>query len=186
MLSETELAPDRLRPLSRQEYDRLVELGAFEDERVELLMGALVEMSPQGTPHSWAIDVLGERLVQRVVPRARVRVQLPFAASEVSEPEPDIAVVPRRSYAQEHPSEAFLIVEVTVSSSVKDRRVKAPIYARAGVPEYWVLDPIEHVLEVYTEPGPEGYERVQKLRAGDQLALQSFPDVTIRLDEVFQ
>ncbi|HVT06342.1 MAG TPA: Uma2 family endonuclease, partial [Polyangia bacterium] len=83
---------ERLRPLRRVEYDRLVELGFFdEDEKIELLDGVIVQMTPQGLAHAAAIEVLTHQLVVALATRARVRVQLPFAASDISEPEPDLA-----------------------------------------------------------------------------------------------
>ena len=100
-----------VRPLRRAEYDKLVELGAFEGERIELLDGRLVKMSPIGPPHSSTIDKLNIRCVERLAGRALVRVQNPFAALEVSEPEPDLAIVPLGNYESEHPSQADLIID---------------------------------------------------------------------------
>ena len=89
---------DVIRPLRRVEFDQLVALGAFEDEKIELLDGELVAMSPIGTPHSAAVEYLNELLVLALHGRASVRCQSPFAASDLSEPEPDFIVVPRREY----------------------------------------------------------------------------------------
>ena len=87
-----------VRPLLREEYDRLVDMGAFKDEKVELLDGTIYYMSPQGEPHAWAVTLLGETLVTALKGRARVRVQMPITASETSAPEPDLALVrPDRS-----------------------------------------------------------------------------------------
>src|SRR5947207_9616695 len=90
--------PDSIRPLRRAEYDRLVELGAFESERIELLDGALVTMSPTYAPHSSAVQKLNELLVLALAGKAAIRPQLPFAASELSEPEPDIVLAPPGDY----------------------------------------------------------------------------------------
>ncbi len=99
MLDFTQLPPGRIRPLRRAEYDKLIELGVFEeDEKIELLHGFLVAMSPQGTPHAAVGARLAEVLTRILGDRAHVRCQFPFAASEDSEPEPDIAVVPRADY----------------------------------------------------------------------------------------
>src|SRR5450631_1217800 len=104
-------AAEVIRPLRRVEYDQLVALGAFQDERIELLDGALVAMSPIGAPHSSAVQKLTRLLVLALVGCAEVRPQLPFAALEFSEPEPDLAVVPLGDYDTEHPAQAHLVIE---------------------------------------------------------------------------
>jgi Uma2 family endonuclease len=186
MLRDADLAPDRARPLLRREYDRLVELGVFEDQRIELLGGVLVEMSPQGTAHSAAATMLAQRLIRQLDERAVVRVQMPFAASEVSEPEPDVAVVPCQSYARAHPSEAYLLVEVCDSSAAKDHGLKARLYAAAGVPEYWVVDVSKRRVTVHTEPSPDGYRANRSFGPDERLAPRQFPDVAIRVAELFE
>lgn len=92
-----------IRPLQRAEYDKLVELGMFEDERIELLEGALVEMSPSGPPHSSTVDKLNMLLAPALVGLAIVRVQGPFAAERISEPEPDVFVIPLGNYERTSP-----------------------------------------------------------------------------------
>lgn len=184
MLDPNEIAPDTMRPLARVEYERLVELEMFEDERVELLYGAVVRMSPKGPAHESALERLLELFVQALVPRATVRVQSAFAASDVSEPEPDVLVVPRRSYETVHPSEAYLIVEVSHSSLAKDRGVKARLYAEAGVGEYWVVNLVDGVIERYTVPKDGRYTVVTMHRKGDRIALVRFPDVVIAVADV--
>src|SRR5262245_36998247 len=107
------LAPQGLRPITRAEYDRMIDLGIFdEDERIELLHGMLVAMSPQGQRHAYVIRVLTELLVPALLGRAQVRIQLPLAASDDSEPEPDVSVVPVGDYLDDHPQGAHLVVEV--------------------------------------------------------------------------
>ncbi len=186
MLRDADLAPDRARPLYRQEYDRLVELGVFEAERVELLGGVLVEMSPQGAAHSAAATVLARRFIQLLGERAEVRVQMPFAASDVSEPEPDVAVVPFQSYARAHPSEAYLLVEVCDSSSAKDHELKARLYAAAGVPEYWVVDVASREVTAYAEPTSNGYGATRSYGPSARIAPQRFADVVIAIGELFE
>ena len=105
-------APENFRPLRRAEFDKLVAAGAFDDERIELLDGVLVPMSPIGPPHSSAVDALTEILVVALQGRARVRVQNPFAASDISEPQPDLLVVARGDYRADHPRTAHLAIEV--------------------------------------------------------------------------
>src|SRR5512134_1166059 len=105
------LSHARPRRMSRAEYDRAIAQGFFQDERVELIQGIVVEMPPIGAPHADKVDVLTRVFVRGVGDRAVVRVQAPFAASEDSEPEPDLALVPPGRYADRHPDRAFLVVE---------------------------------------------------------------------------
>src|SRR5450432_3867156 len=136
-------APEIIRPLRRTEYDQLVTLGAFRGEKIELLEGVLVAMSPIGPPHSSSVQRLNALLVLALVGRAVVRPQLPFAALEFSEPEPDLAVVPLGDYDVEHPAEADLIIEVAESSLAIDRGKKLRLYAACAVPEYWIVNLVD-------------------------------------------
>lgn len=168
-----------VRRLRRVEYDRLVELGTFEHERVELIRGVIVSMSPQGAPHAVAIQRLTELLVLALRGRAHVRVQLPLAASDESEPEPDLAVVPLGDYEQGHPDRAHLIIEVARTTQTYDRETKGPLYAAMKVPEYWLVDVAARTIEVHREPGAEGYGSLEILQAGAHVAVPAFPDVVV-------
>ncbi|MCC7000423.1 MAG: Uma2 family endonuclease [Deltaproteobacteria bacterium] len=174
---ELVLAGETLRPLKRVEYDRLVELGAFQDERVELLAGVLVAGSPQGARHAQTIQRLTQRLVMALAGRAEVRVQLPLAASAESEPEPDFAVVAPGDYASGHPTRAFLVIEVAETSQQRDRVLKGRLYASAGIPEYWLCDLAAGAIEVHTAPGEDGYQQVEVRRMGDSVGPSAFSDV---------
>jgi Uma2 family endonuclease len=176
--------PHQIRPLRRVEYDKLIELGAFQDERIELLEGAMVAMPPIGAPHSSAVQELNRILLPALLERATVRIQNPFAALDDSEPEPDVAVVPPGRYATAHPEQAYLIVEVSESSLPIDRVIKQRIYARSGVPEYWIVNLVEGCIEVYTEPGPIAYARVTRYGRGQTLRPIAFADVEVRVDDV--
>jgi Uma2 family endonuclease len=185
MLRPEEIAPRTIRPLLRREYDRLVEAGVFgPEDPIELLRGSLVTMSPQKPPHAGATEELVELLALAIGRRAKVRCQLPFAATDDSEPEPDVAVVPRRSYRTSHPTKAYLVVEVAWDSTRTDLGVKPGVYAEAGVPEYWVVNLPDAVIDVFTEPFPDGYAKHRRAQRGEQLALASFPDVNIAVDDV--
>jgi len=177
------LAPEAPRPLRRVEYEKLAELGAFDDERVELLDGSLIVMSPQGPPHDFAIQKLNRILVQKLADRADIRIQSSFAAGDHSEPLPDVAVVPRGDYGSAHPAEALLVIEVADSSLRKDRTVKARLYAERGVPEYWVVDLRGAVVEVHTEIVNGAYARVTPYRTGALIRLQQFDDVAVSVAE---
>ncbi len=185
MLEARDIAPDRPRPLHRDEYAALVDQGRFEDEHVELLEGVIVEMSPQGNEHSYAITQLTELLVVALQGRAKVRPQCSFVAGETSQPEPDIAVVPiPRDHT--HPREALLLVEVAQTSLAKDRGIKARLYAAAGVPEYWVVDLQAKAIEVRTQPTEGGYAQCRAARIGECIRLVAFPDVAIRVADVLE
>jgi len=173
------------RPLKRAEYDRLVALGVFEGERLELLYGRLVAMSPQDPKHTSPISQLTMILAPALASRAIVRVQCPYYATDESEPEPDLAVVPARSYKAAHPERAYLVVEVAVSSAKKDRVVKGPLYARSGVDEYWLVDVTSETVEVYREPTEAGYATMTRFGLGDTLTIAAFPEVTVSVAAIF-
>lgn len=178
------VAPQRLRPLSRTEYDLLVAAGQFGDEKLELLRGALVTMSPQKSPHARAVEWVSNELRLSLDRSYSVRTQLPFAADDSSEPEPDVAVV-RRDYARvDHPGEALLLVEVADTSLRKDRGLKLTIYAEAKVPEYWIVDVTEHTVTVYTEPTGDRYATVATLGDGDTLRPTLLPTVALPVAEL--
>jgi Uma2 family endonuclease len=185
VLDPSQIAPESPRPLTRVEFDRLVALGFFEDENVELLYGVLVQMTPQDPPHSSVVQRLTTLLVPPLVGRAEVRIQLPFAASDDSEPEPDVAIVPAGDYRARHPHEAWLVIEVAHSSHRKDRSVKSRLYAECEVAEYWIVDVAARAVEVYTEPNDGNYKTTVVRRSGDELAPGRFPDLILRVDDLF-
>lgn len=174
----------RIRPLFRDEYEKLAALGAFEDERIELLEGALVEMGPPGPPHSSSVDKLTMLLAPAVVGRAIVRVQGPFAAENISEPQPDLMLMALGDYTSAHPEQALLVIEVSESSLKKDRGIKQRIYARNGTQDYWIVNLVEHVIEVYREPQGERYTLVQRFAPGDSITPLAFPELLIPVNGV--
>jgi len=183
-LDPERLPPETIRPLKRVEYDHLVELGAFQDERVELLYGWLVAMSPQGAAHSFVVRELLNLLAVALAGRAKVQVQAPLAASDESEPEPDLAVLPPASYVDDHPTTAHLVVEVADSSRTKDLTVKARLYAEMAVPEYWVADLARGMLVVHREPAIDRYAEVRTYSRDGEVALLRFPDVVVRIADI--
>jgi hypothetical protein len=127
-----DIAPDGIRRLTRAEYDRMIEMGLFEDERVELLHGVLVTMSPIGAPHASVVDRLNAILVLATHGRALVRVQNPFAASDDSEPEPDLALVPMGDYDDEHPQRALLVIFSSIPLRPMSARSRPRCMPRPG------------------------------------------------------
>ena len=179
-------AAEVIRPLRRVEYDQLVALGAFQDERIELLDGALIQMSPIGPPHNSAVQKLTELFILALRERASVRCQMSLAAGDLSEPEPDLAIVPRGDYDTDHPAAAHVIIEVAESSLATDRGRKLRLYASCGVPEYWVVDLSDRRIEVYTGPSGSTYAHFETYLHGQSIRLGAFPDVEVRVADVLK
>jgi Uma2 family endonuclease len=177
-----------IRPLRRSEYDKLIDEGFFEGEPIELLWGCLVRMDPQKSRHAAAVQYLTELFVLAVVPskRATVRIQSLFAATDDSEPEPDVAVVPVGTYRDAHPSEALLVVEVA-ERSLRADRAKAALYAAAGVPEYWIVNLTNDTVEVHRDPVPKDqrYAHVTTHARGEAISAVVLPSCTLRLTDLF-
>lgn len=149
--------PIRTRRWTRAEYERLIELGVFQPgEAIELIGGELMVAEPQGAAHYTAIQKTARALEAVVGPGWTVRTQGPVGLDNDSEPEPDVALVSGTvdDYRHAHPSRPVLVVEVAESSLDTDRERKGSLYARAGLPEYWVLNLEGRVLEVYRDPVP--------------------------------
>ena len=147
----------RTRRWTRVEYDKLIETGFLgPGDKIELLGGQLCVSEPQNNPHATAISLGLEAIRHALAPGWHVRVQLPIALDDESEPEPDLAVVSGgpRDYA-DHPSRPALVVEVADSSPALDREHKGSLYARARLPEYWIVNLVDRVLEVHRESGPD-------------------------------
>lgn len=177
------------RPITVDEYHRMGELGFFaEGERVELLDGELIAMPPMGEAHASAIERLNYLLISRLGERAGVRPQLPARVSRISEPEPDFAIVERRAdfHASGHPRPAgtFAFVECADSSLRYDRGKKLAAYARAGIPEYWIVNLVDACVEVYGEPNDTRYAKTRTARAGDAVAFSAFPEIAFDVAEL--
>jgi Uma2 family endonuclease len=171
------------------EYQRMGEAGILlEDDRVELIEGEIVDMTPLGNKHKSAVNRLCELFVQRCSDRAIVQVQSSVRLNDYSEPEPDIVLLRRRDdfYARTTagPADTFLVVEVADSSLALDKDVKAPLYARNGIPEYWLVDLEAETIIVFREPGTEGYASMVTLRGNEAVSPLAFPDAVIRPADV--
>src|SRR3954452_5563810 len=153
------LGVDALLPLTLENYHRLVEAGGFEGERVELLDRLLVRMSPKSERHEAAMEFLLEWLMSHVdLERYVIGCQRALTIGD-SEPEPDLVVRERDTPKPYHPAGAVLVIEVAASSLPVDLAVKAPLYASAGIPEYWVLDLDGRRTIVHREPSADGYRQ---------------------------
>jgi Uma2 family endonuclease len=176
--------------LTRRDYYRLGEAGILgEDDRVELLEGQLIDMSPIGPRHAIVTGNLIQRLFAAFAGRAWVRCQDPVVLNDGSEPQPDVALVQRpwRGYPQTHPGpdDIFLLIEVADSSLDFDRTVKLELYARAGIREVWIVDLTTDVVLVHRSPSGEGYGSVVRAEPPAVLGVESLPGVTIPVAEVF-
>ena len=179
--------PKRL--ISIDEYHRMAADGLFsKDDRVELIEGEIVEMNPIGNRHAAGVRRLSDRFNVSFGRGVLVDTQNPVRLGNWSEPQPDVAVLLRREdfYASEAPTakDVLLLAEIADSSAGYDRGVKAPLYAAEGIQEYWLLDLAGGALEVYRQPGPGGYSEVRRLRRGEEISPEAFPDVLFPVSDL--
>lgn len=167
---------------TREEYDRIIESGVLGPERrVELVEGIIYDMTPQNSRHAAVIGRLNKVLAALYAEDCSVRVQTPLALGDDSLPEPDFAVVPGDDfdYLDAHPTTAQLVIEVADSSVYRGRELKASLYARSGIQEYWIVNLGEKTLEVFREPSQDGYLSKAVLRPSDSLSPLSRPQVSL-------
>ena len=168
----------------------MIEAGILsEDERIELIRGEMVEMSPIGKRHAGCVLWLNHSFVSRLASRAQVYVQNPVTVeNQQSEPQPDIALLRYREdwYRTQLPTpeDVLLAVEVADSSLAYDREVKIPLYAKAGIPEAWLVALPSDSVFSYRDPSPAGYRTVREYRRGDVIAPEAFPDERFTVDEI--
>jgi len=172
-----------------ERYSRLVEEGVLSpDERVELLEGVIVGMAPHSPRHAAGISCAGQALRVALEDRAAVREQLTLVLGPYSAPEPDIAVVFGRveDYYRAHPRAALLVVEVAETSLAADRLTKAPIYASARIPEYWIIDLRHDRIEVFRDPDRKlsRYGSITTTVRGERLELLALPGVSVAVDDL--
>lgn len=172
---------------TRQEFEKMTEIGLFSVEaRLELIEGEIWEMAAHTSLHAAAIALVQRRLERIIDPRHHLRVQLPLALSDDSEPEPDIAVVAGNpeDYWNKHPESAILVVEVAYSSLDHDQDRKRHLYARCQIPEYWILNLGERQLEVYRQPQQDDYQANFILTAGAKAQPLFHPDKIIEVADL--
>jgi Uma2 family endonuclease len=185
----------RTRRWSRIEYERLIDLGVFQPgDPIELIGGELMVAEPQGAPHYTSIRKSARALERAFGQAWEVRTQGPMGLDDESEPEPDVAVVPGgpEDYRSSHPSLAALVVEVSESSLAFDRGHKSSVYARAGILDYWIVNLVDRVLEVYREPAPDAaapfgrsYARREVLDTSRQVSPLAAPHASIHVRDLF-
>jgi len=188
-------AAHTLRRWKRVEYERLVELGVFEQEPLELIGGQLIVAEPKGAYHTSAITSCEYTLRAALPPGWLVRTQAPLSLDEDSAPEPDLVVVAGRlgDFRHSHPARPPLVIEVADSSLAFDRREKGSLYARAALQDSWIVNLVDRVLEVYRDPVADPaavygwrYRSVVTLREADVAAPLAFPSLRIAVADLLR
>lgn len=170
------------------EYRLLFEVGVFaENRRVELIDGELSEMSPIGGQHMRCIALINRLLLPAIGDRAYIHIQGSAYLGENSEPEPDVSIVWTLPEGNEppRPDDILLLIEVAESSLAYDRDVKAPVYAAAGIPEYWIADINHRQIIQHRRPTSTGYEQVDILGMGERIVAEQLPEIDIAVADVF-
>ena len=175
-------------PFTVDTYQRLAELGVLrENDRVELIAGQVVEMSPIGDRHASCVRRLNQLFSRSLSGAAIVDVQNPVVLGEHDAPQPDVVLLkPRPDAYLRHPraTDILLIIEVADTTLAYDRDIKIPLYARAGIPEAWLVDLHGNALSRYRSPGPDGYSDVVIVKRGEALRPLLVPDIEIRAKEI--
>ncbi|PSB34871.1 Uma2 family endonuclease [Chlorogloea sp. CCALA 695] len=176
------------RQFTTQDYHQMVVAGILsDDERVELIQGEIVKMSPVGIRHASCVKRLNRLFSQVLGDRAIVAVQDPVELSNLSEPQPDVALLKPRDdfYAAGHPQpqDILLLVEVADTTIESDLAVKIPLYASSGIIEVWLVDVNEQVVEIFREPTDNSYQNIQKFQQGE-IFVQAFADVIIAVEQI--
>lgn len=174
------------RSFTADEFERMAEAGVFaEDERLELLDGEIVAMSPIGSKHAWCVNRL-VRVFGRLGETVVVGVQNPVRLGGRSLPQPDLAIIQPGASEARHPEppDILLVVEVADSSVADDRDVKAPLYGRADIPELWIVDLSADRIEVHREPSPAGFRLIRIFTRGQRLGPLFAPELEIDVDEI--
>ena len=177
----------RDRRFTVDEYYRMAEAGIIgPDERVELVDGRIVAMNPIGSPHAWCVKRING-LFSRLGDRVILSIQDPLRLDDNGEPEPDVVVLRPDSPEDRHPGpgDVLLVVEVADTSLAYDRGTKAPLYARHGIPELWIVDLGGERVEVHREASPSGYRLVQVFGRGQSVSPLFAHDLLVEVEAIF-
>lgn len=187
------LAEPQVHLWTRDEFYQLGEFGLFKDRPIELIEGRIIEMSPMGAPHMALVTIIGDILREVFGSGYFIRGQGPLDLGELFQPQPDIAVIAgkARDYIKTHPTTAVLVIEVAESSLAYDRTVKTSLYARAGLADYWIVNLVDHQLEVYRQPQADpaaqfgfSYGQKQVFKVGDALSPLARPEARIAVADL--
>jgi len=171
------------------EYERMGRAGIFSpEERVELVYGEIIQMSPIGERHAASVNVLDEVVRERLGRSVTVSVQNPVQLDDFSEPQPDILILKRRAdfyrHAHPRPEDVLLVTEVSDSTLEYDRKVKMPLYASAGIPEAWLVNLAEERIEAYSDPVGGEYQTVRSYARGEELQSHTLAALRVSVAEV--
>lgn len=183
-------AHSNLHKFTTKQYQLMYESGVFADgDRYELINGEIREMSPIGIKHAVCVARTTRAFQIKLGDRGLVWAQNPILLSDYSQPQPDIAILKWRDdfYAQALPvpNDILLIIEVADSTITYDRDVKSPLYATNGIPEMWLFDLNQQIIEGFSQPSASGYKRMQRYEDGDTLSINAFPEVIFNWEELF-
>jgi len=171
-----------------KEYYQMFESGLFANERVELIRGEIIKMSPIGRRHAACVDRCNYTFAHKLGTKVIIRIQNPVALDNTSEPEPDVMVLSYKEdfYRSGHPQPAdvLLLIEVADSTVDSDRQLKIPLYAEDGIVEVWLVDINNACVEVYRQPTATGYQEILQFHRGQNLSILAFPEVNITVDEI--
>lgn len=175
------------RKFTVEQYYQMAETGILApDERVELIEGEIIEMAPIGPRHLLCVNRLTKYLNLQLDDSVMVNTQNPIRLSDFSEPEPDISLIKDAEHLTDLPTSAatILAIEVADSTLERDRTLKQRIYANAAIPEYWIVNLPEDVVEVYRNPSGDEYKDVRIARRGETMAPLLLPGLTLAIDRI--
>ena len=172
-----------------EEYHRMAELGVLgAADRVELIEGEIVEMAAMGSLHAACVRRLDALLSRKLGDTAIVSPQCPIQLSDLSEPEPDLALLKPREdfYAERHPwpEDVLLVVEVSNTSLEYDTMVKLPLYAAAGIPEAWIVNLDRQTVEVHSNPATGTYRQTLRVERGESFAARTIPGLELAVEDI--
>ncbi len=173
--------------LTVDEYEQMLRDGNLtEDDRVELIEGEIVAMSPAGSRHFECVTALLERIIDQKPASVRVTMQNPIRLLDASEPEPDLTVMRRKSYWHGIPTVADVLIVIEVSDSTRndDHKRKMPLYARAGIAELWIVDIVADRVERYADPQRGAYRQIRHFVRGDAVQSLTVPELVIPVDRI--
>jgi len=172
-----------------EEYYKMAEVGILKPtDRVELIEGEIITMSPVNDPHIGIVNILNRLFAKKLIDDYTISIQNPIRIDALSEPEPDIVIAKfdKKGYSKSKitPAEIFILVEVSDSTLVKDRKVKLPLYAQAEIPEYWIIDVKKQQIEQYTNPKSGKYTTKKIIKKTGKLTCKSV-DFKLKVADLF-
>lgn len=170
------------------QYYKMIELGMLKDyEKAEIIEGELIKKMTVGDKYAFVVDNLTRFFIKNVSDKVLVRVQNPVRLTEYNEPEPDITLADLRKFdGRRHPrpAEIILLIEVSDSTLKYDRDKKLPLYAEAEIPEVWIVNLANEIVEVHTKPSVELYQLVKIFKRGETIETETLPNLFLKVDDI--